>query len=68
MDLVVRVFKTPYMGKYYENLDTLIELIKKLDKKNCLAEFILDCIMIAKDNPKKTAHEIIKEAKIKRHT
>jgi hypothetical protein len=56
------------MGKYYENLDTLIELIKKLDKKHCLAEFILDCIMIARENPKKTAHEIIKEAKTKRLT
>ena len=56
------------MGKYYENLDTLIELIKILDKKHCLAEFILDCIMIAREDPKKTAHEIIKEAKTKRLT
>lgn len=54
------------MGKYYENLDTLIELIKKLDKKHCLAEFILDCIMLSKENPKKRPHEIIKEAKNKR--
>lgn len=54
------------MGKYYENLETLIELIKKLDKKNLLAEFILDCIEIAKESPTKTAHEIIKDAKKKR--
>jgi hypothetical protein len=54
------------MGKYYENLDTLVELIKKLDKKHCLAEFILDCIIITKDDPKKTPHEVIKEAKKKR--
>jgi len=54
------------MGKYYENLDTLIELIKKLDKKNALAEFILDCISSAKKDPSKSAHEIIKESKKKR--
>lgn len=54
------------MGKYYENLDTLIELMKKLEKKHLLAEFILDCIQISKNDPKKTAHEIIKEAKKKR--
>lgn len=51
------------MGKYYENLDTLIELIKKLEKKHVLAEFILDCIKIAKTDPSKTPHLIIKEAK-----
>jgi hypothetical protein len=54
------------MGKYYENLETLIELINKLEKKNILAEFILDCIIITKQNPDKSAHEIIKEAKKKR--
>ena len=54
------------MGKYYENLDTLIQLIKKLEKKNVLAEFILDCISLAKQQPEKSAHEIIKEAKKKR--
>ena len=54
------------MGKYYENLETLIELINKLDKKNLLAEFILDCVVLAKENPDKSPHEIIKEAKKKR--
>lgn len=54
------------MGKYYENLETLIELINKLEKKNLLAEFILDCVVLAKDNPSKSPHEIIKEAKKKR--
>jgi len=54
------------MGKYYENLETLIELINKLEKKNILAEFILDCVIITKQNPNKSAHEIIKEAKKKR--
>ena len=54
------------MGKYYENLDTLIELIKKLDKKHLLAEFILDCIQMSRKEPNKTPHEIIKQAKKKR--
>jgi hypothetical protein len=54
------------MGKYYENLDTLIGLIKKLEKKNVLAEFIIDCISLAKKEPSKTIHEIIKESKKKR--
>jgi hypothetical protein len=54
------------MGKYYENLDTLIGLINKLEKKNLLAEFILDCIIMTKNEPNKTPHEIIKEAKKKR--
>ena len=54
------------MGKYYENLDTLIQLIKKLEKKHLLAEFILDCIQLSKREPTKSPHEIIKEAKKKR--
>jgi hypothetical protein len=51
------------MGKYYENLETLIDLIKKLEKKHVLAEFIMKCISIAKSHPEKTVHEIIKESK-----
>jgi len=54
------------MGKYYENLETLIDLIKKIEKKNLLAEFMLYCIVLAKENPTKSAHEIIKEGKKKR--
>lgn len=53
------------MGKYYENLDTLIELTKKLEDKKVIAEFILDCISRAKSNPEKTHHEILKESKKK---
>jgi hypothetical protein len=53
------------MGKYYENLEDLVKLLNKLDKKNLLAEFILGCIIIAKENPNKSAHEIIKESKKK---
>lgn len=64
--LEVQEFKIFYMGKYYENLDTLIQLIQKLEKRNILAEFILDCISTAKKEPTKTIHEIIKEVKQKR--
>lgn len=53
------------MGKYYENLDELIQLIKKVEKKHLLAEFLLECIVITKSTPEKSAHEIIKEAKKK---
>ncbi len=53
------------MGKYYENLNDLIDLIKKLEKNHTLAELILECIIITKLNPEKSPHEIIKEAKKK---
>ena len=65
-DLEAQVFKFNVMGKYFENLDNLIGLIKKLEKKHLLAEFILDCILLAKKNPELSAHEIIKEGKKKR--
>jgi len=51
------------MGKFYENLDDLISLIKKLEKKNSLAEFIIRAITIAKSNPELSVHEIIKKSK-----
>lgn len=51
------------MGKYYEDLDTLIELVNKLDKKHVTAEFILKLARILKDNPQKTISDAIKEAK-----
>lgn len=63
----VLVSKKIFMGKYYENLDTLIELIKKLEKKHMLAEFILECIKVTKEDPSKSAHEIIKESKKRRY-
>lgn len=53
------------MGKYYENLDDLIQLIKKVEKKHLLAEFLLECVLTAKITPTKPTHEIIKEAKKK---
>lgn len=53
------------MGKFYENLDTLMTLVKKVDKKDRLAEFILTCIIITKESPDKSPDEIIKIAKKK---
>lgn len=58
-------FKKNNMGKYYENLDDLNKLVKKLDKKNGLSEFILSCLIIAKEFPQMSIHEIIKKSKEK---
>ena len=51
------------MGKFYEDLDTLNELIKKLDKKNELSIFILRAIRYATQNPSLPPHQIIKDVK-----
>ena len=51
------------MGKYYQDLDTLIELIKKIDKKKQLAEFIIKAVRNAKENPDKSVSDVIKETK-----
>lgn len=51
------------MARYYEDLDTLIELVKKLDKKKLTAVFILKMARYIKDNPKQTITNAIKEAK-----
>jgi len=53
------------MGKYYENLGDLNKLVKKLDKKNNLSEFILSCLIFAKEHPEMSIHEIIKKSKEK---
>ena len=52
-----------YMGKFYEDLDTLIELIKKIDKKHQLAEFIIRLARNAQNNPTKSISDVIKETK-----
>jgi hypothetical protein len=52
-----------YMGKFYEDLDTLNELIKKLDKKNQLSEFIIKALRLMKENPNKSISDVIKETK-----
>lgn len=54
------------MGKFYENLDELIKLIKKLEKKDEVAVFLLRAIAYAKDNPNLSVHEIIKNTKDER--
>jgi hypothetical protein len=51
------------MGKFYEDLDTLNELIKKLDKKNEVSIFMLRAIKHAKENPEKSISNIIKDTK-----
>jgi len=51
------------MGKFYEDLDTLNELVKKLDKKNQLSEFIIRAIRHMKNNPGKSISDVIKETK-----
>ena len=53
------------MGKFYEDLDTLNELIKKIDKKNQLSEFIIKAIRKDKENPDKSVSDVIKETKKK---
>ena len=62
---MVRLIKKLIMGKFYENLDTLNELVAKLDKKNNVSYFILKCIEYAKEHPELTPHQIIKEMKAK---
>jgi hypothetical protein len=54
------------MGKFYENLDDLNKLIKKLEKRDEVSIFLLRAIAYAKDNPTLSVHEIIKNTKEER--
>jgi hypothetical protein len=54
------------MGKFYENLDDLNKLIKKFEKRDEVAIFLLRAIAYAKDNPTLSVHEIIKTVKDER--
>ena len=58
-----KYIKKLIMGKFYEDLDTLNDLIKKLDKKNEVSVFMLRAIKHAKDNPEKSISDIIKDTK-----
>jgi len=58
-----KYIKKLIMGKFYEDLDTLNDLIKKLDKKNEVSVFMLRAIKHAKENPEKSVSDIIKETK-----
>ena len=51
------------MGKFYEDLETLIDLIKKIEKKHLLAEFIIRVARNAQTNPTKSVSDVIKETK-----
>ena len=58
-----KYIKKLIMGKFYEDLDTLNELVKKLDKKNEVSIFMLRAIKHAKENPEKSVSDIIKDTK-----
>jgi hypothetical protein len=58
-----KYIKKLIMGKFYEDLDTLNELVKKLDKKNEVSIFMLRAIKHAKENPQKSVSDIIKDTK-----
>ncbi len=58
-----KYIKKLIMGKFYEDLDTLNELVKKLDKKNEVSVFMLRAIKHAKENPQKSISDIIKDTK-----
>jgi hypothetical protein len=58
-----KYIKKLFMGKFYEDLDTLNELVKKLDKKNEVSVFMLRAIKYAKQNPDKSVSDIIKDVK-----
>lgn len=51
------------MGKFYEDLDTLNELIKKFEKKNQLSEFIIRALRKMKETPTKSVSDVIRETK-----
>lgn len=58
-----KYIKKLIMGKFYEDLDTLNDLVKKLDKKNEVSIFMLRAIKYAKENPEKSVSDIIKDTK-----
>ncbi len=51
------------MGKFYEDLDTLNELVKKLENKHKLSEFIIRALRKMKETPEKSVSDVIKETK-----
>ena len=51
------------MGKFYENLIDLTSLVKKLEKRDEVAIFILRCLAYAKEHPDLSIHQIIKDVK-----
>ena len=51
------------MGKFYEDLDTLNELVKKIEKKNKISEFIIRALRNMKDEPTKSVSDVINETR-----
>ena len=51
------------MGKFYEDLLTLNELVKKLEKKDKVSEFIIRALRNMKTDPTKSVSDVIKETK-----
>jgi hypothetical protein len=51
------------MGKFYEDLDTLNELVKKYESKNKLSEFIIRALRNMKDEPTKSISDVINETR-----
>ncbi len=51
------------MGKFYENLIDLQALVKKLEKRDEVAIFILRCLAYSKEHPELSIHQIIKDVK-----
>lgn len=51
------------MGKFYEDLDTLNELVKKFEKKNKISEFIIRALRNMKDEPNKSISDVINETR-----
>ena len=51
------------MGKFYEDLATLNELVKKLEKKDQISQFIIRAVRYALENPTLSVHQVIKDVK-----
>ncbi len=51
------------MGKFYEDLLTLNELVRKLEKKDKISEFIIRALRTMKENPTKSVSDVIAETK-----
>lgn len=60
---ITYLIENNYMGKFYEDLDTLNELVRKLEKKNQISEFIIKALRHMKENPNKSISDVIKETK-----
>jgi predicted CopG family antitoxin len=51
------------MGKFYEDLLTLNELVRKLEKKDKISEIIIRALRNMKNDPNKSVSDVIKETK-----